>query len=143
MPASWTTAIPSGLTREEAVIAIAGMLSKAAVATENQTQTVFRFTPFGGRIFEQSRQAGMTSTGWFLEAWDDQLIAAGFQHKAHYLRVSIRVEVAGVVLSISDSKNLDQAGGSIHENALVWVDALELDIRRTLGQAVAVKKGEE
>ena len=143
IPQSWTTPIPSGLTTEEAAIAIAGMLTNPGDAAENEKQTVFRFTPFGGRIFEQSLQAGMTSTGWFLEVWDDQLITAGFQHKLHYLRAVIRVDEASIVTAISDSKNLKQEGKTIHENALVWVDALQVDIRRMLGRAVALKKGAE
>jgi hypothetical protein len=42
--------------------------------------------------------------------------------------------------TIEGSQNLDQHGDKIHENALVWVDTLCVEIRATLGRYVLMKE---
>ena len=85
-------------------------------------------------IWSLFKQSVAQQNAWFPESYSAGVIYAGLQIRSHYLRVAIRYDTEAVRTEIVESRNLDQSKTRIHENALVWVDRLNVKIRRALGQ---------
>ncbi len=131
--------VPANVSTEDAEIAIVAMLTAgeqpaASHLSDPNTHTIVLASPIGAMLLDSYRNRP-ASKGWFVESWNPGRITAGYQRGPHYLRVLIDLQGRDVILRIADSKNLDQSRGRIHENALAWVDRLEINIRDALGQA--------
>lgn len=134
-------AVPANLSRSDAEIAIATLLTAPADRPEDPNAQAFVLTNvLGGILWDQYSNSHVRSKHWFLENWDEGRIIAGYQKGAHYLRVRIGVSDSEVTLAIADSRHLRQSNGRIHKNAKVWVEILETDIRDALGRAAIAKR---
>jgi hypothetical protein len=80
------------------------------------------------------RSARTSSGNWFLEGRSPGVVYAGLQRRSHYLRVGLHYDEAKIRFVIEDSRNLKQSHWRIHRSAVVWIQELEIDIRRSLGQ---------
>jgi len=68
------------------------------------------------------------------------VLVAGFRHRSHYLQVTLTVGDTAVRSEITGSRNLDQAQGQIHENALVWRGRLDASVHDALARALQQKR---
>jgi hypothetical protein len=80
------------------------------------------------------RSARTHSGNWFLEGRSPDVVYAGLQRRSHYLRVGLHYDRSEIRFVIEDSRNLKQSRWWIHRSAVVWIQELEIDIRRSLGQ---------
>lgn len=135
-------AVPPGLEAEQVEVALiaaifsltppsgSGMSNPEAIADSALKAA------FGWRyqsINPRRRDAGR----WHLEGRDHdrQIVYAGYQNKANYMRVAMTYTANDVRFSIVDSTGLRQSETKIHRAALAWMDELKMSARRTLGQA--------
>ena len=79
------------------------------------------------------------SNTWFPESVAPGMVEAGYKRGEYYLRAAIQFDDRTVNLRVIDSRNLRQNGDRIHKTAVVWLDSLDTQIRRALGQKSAEK----
>lgn len=133
--------VPAGLSRADAEVAIATLLTAPADRRRDpNTHALVVTNPLGGILWDQYRDAAVRSKHWFLENWEEGRIVAGYQKNQHYMRVPIVVSDSTVTLSIAESRHLRQSRGRIHKNAKVWLERLETDIRDALGRAAVAQR---
>lgn len=72
--------------------------------------------------------------GWFLERRGPGRVVVGRKRRHHYLRMAVLYDASRVRFEILDSHNLRQSETRIHERAILWIQELEVEIRRALGQ---------
>ena len=77
--------------------------------------------------------------GWYPESAEPGVVHAGFEKRAYYLRVAIEYTDSAIRVRLLESKNLAQTDQRIHKSAVVWIDQLEMRIRRALGQLAAIR----
>ena len=132
--------IPRGLSNSDAEIAIVTMLS---ADQDNKGQPPKRTTivtdSIGAMLWDQYCDGRTKSKLWFLESWDGGEIVAGYQRRMHYLRVRVKIYDSEVTLEIDSSRHLSQTESRIHQNAKIWVEMLETDIRNALGRALVIR----
>lgn len=78
---------------------------------------------------DPNRQAG-----WFLEGRGPGRVVVGRERRRHYLRMAIVYDASWVRFEVLESHNLRQSETRIHERAILWIQELEVEIRRSLGQ---------
>ena len=71
---------------------------------------------------------------WFLEGREPGMILAGLQRRSHYLRLALHYSASQIRFEILDSRNLDETETMIHQAAAQWIQDLEIEVRRALGQ---------
>jgi len=86
------------------------------------------------RLAQQSHE-------WVLEARRAGEIEASVSPRSHYLKVLIVYSATTVRTEIMETRNLSSGEGTIHKNALVWIDALEKRIKASLGRALGAQQG--
>jgi hypothetical protein len=132
--------IPSNLSPQDAEIILLFTIANQPLPPE--------WSP-GERIADQAMQAlfgrwryqsAQPVGQWFPESVAPSILVVGRQVGVLYMRVEMRVNAAGVTTRILDSRNFNQSEGHIHPTALVWLDELETNIRRTLGSEAALRK---
>jgi len=129
-------AVPAGLTANDVELAILYDLAQQNFPTD--------LTP-GQQISNNQLKALLLTyrsvdgrkPGWYPESAQPGLICAGYDSGRHYLRVSIQYDDTTVKTRIIESRGLDQESGRIHKSAIRWLDGLEVQIRRALGQIAA------
>ena len=84
-----------------------------------------------GPFYQSARTPGRN---WFLEGRSPGVVYSGLQRGSHYLRVALHYDSSKIRFVIEESRNLRQRGGRIHRSAVLWMQELEIDIRRSLGQ---------
>lgn len=85
--------------------------------------------------FGWSYQSARENRGdWFLEARTPGRITAGIQRGRYYLRVGIIHGADQVSFHVENSRNLRESNIRIHKTAVRWIQDLEIEIRRSLGQ---------
>jgi len=87
---------------------------------------------FGWRYKSMSTRG--KSNRWFLEGRSPGRITAGTERGSHYLRVGISHNSNRIDFKIEESRNLAETSDRIHEHAVLWIQNLEIEIRRILGQ---------
>jgi hypothetical protein len=130
-------AVPAGLSGADVQFAIlrellgtkANELTPGAEITDRALEAVLA----GYRSVSRRR------AGWYPESVEPGVVHAGFESRAFYLGVAIHHSASSVQVAIVESRNLDQANGTIHRNALVWTDQLETRIRRALGEMATIR----
>jgi hypothetical protein len=85
--------------------------------------------------FRYSRMRGDQGQ-WYLEARDrpNRRVVAGHQRDQYYIRLELVYDDTTVRLTVASSRNLDESSTRIHGAAIQWIQELEMDIRRALGQ---------
>lgn len=75
-----------------------------------------------------------THNRWDIEAIEPDGIRASTRHRnKHYVAVKVHYTDTEWWVAIVDGKNIKFDGESIHEKAILWVEALEQRIRRAFG----------
>jgi hypothetical protein len=133
--------IPAALTARDAQAAIVQttMAEPPAIAEGSNWEKIVD-SVMSARLMGYRSQFGKKSSLWFVEDIEPSTVILGYQRGEYYLRVRMNISSGQIRPTIDGSKNLDQHGAKIHENALVWVDTLCVDIRATLGKYVLMKE---
>jgi hypothetical protein len=135
-----TIPIPSNLSPHDAEIVLLFAIANQPLPPE--------WSP-GERIADQAMQAlfgrwryqsAQPAGQWFPESVAPGILIVGRQVGVLYMRVEMQVNATGVTTRILDSRNMHQSESRIHPTALVWLDNLETNIRRTLGSEAAIRK---
>ncbi len=143
------TPVPKNLTSEDVEITIVAMIEAPEAKSQNRqpTQNQYTVAVMGNSLdailwdLYQNRPPGKNrSSGWFVESWVTGRIQLGYRHGVHYLHVPIDTTGRVLSLRIAESHNLNQKDGTIHKNALLWLQGLDTDIREALGQASTIKQ---
>lgn len=126
--------VPTGLSQVDVEAAVLASLSgdkgkKTLSAAEEITDNALKA---GMWRYESVRQ-GPSGT-WFVESVSPGAVESGYVLRDHYLRAAIEFDDTTVNIRVVDSRNLQQDGDSIHKNAVRWLDQLEVQLRRSLGQ---------
>jgi hypothetical protein len=132
-------AVPAGLNANDVEVAVLYELANQNVPAE--------LTP-GERIANNAMKAlflfryqnvSDRKPGWYPESAEQGIVYAGFEKGPYYLRVAIEYTDSAVQTRLIESKNLSQTDRRIHKAAPIWIDQLEMRIRRALGQLAAVR----
>ena len=125
-------AVPAGLNANDVEVAVLYELADQQVPADRapgeRTESLFR-------KLVGSPDAGM----WYPESVEQGLVYAGFEKGQHYLRVAIEYTDSAVQIRLIESRNLLQIDQRIHRNAVVWIDQLEVRIRRALGKTATTR----
>jgi hypothetical protein len=136
--------IPAALTARDAQAAIVQTtLAKPPAIPEGSNWEKIVDSVLSARMPDYRSQFNKKGTRWFVEDISPDAVVLGYQRGNYYLRVRMNISSGQIRPTIEGSQNLDQHGDKIHENALVWVDTLCVDIRATLGRYVLMKQSSE
>ncbi|MEX2207671.1 MAG: hypothetical protein WEF50_15705 [Myxococcota bacterium] len=132
-------AVPKGLTANDVEVAVLYDLANQNIPAD--------LTP-GERIADSAMKAlflfryqtvSDRKPGWYPESAEQGVIYAGFEKGPFYLRVAIEYTDSAIQTRLIESRNLSQTNTRIHKAAVLWIDQLEMRIRRSLGQLAAVR----
>jgi hypothetical protein len=130
-------AVPAGLNANDVQVAVLYDLANQNIPADltpgerianNAMKALF---PFGYQSVSDRKP------GWYPEAAEQGVIYAGFEKGPYYLRVAIEYSDSAIQTRFIESRNLSQTNTRIHKSAVVWIDQLEMRIRRALGQLAA------
>ena len=63
--------------------------------------------------------------GWIVEKSNNHMVVTGTHIRNHYLQITYFYDTNNVYSRITDSQNLSQKDGRIHQNAIKWKQELD------------------
>jgi hypothetical protein len=135
-------AVPAGLNANDVEVVVLYELVDKRVPvdlnpgeriTDNAMKALF---PFRYRRVSEREQSL-----WYPESVEKGVIYAGYERNGgkHYLRVAIEYTDDAVKIRFVESRGVSQVDNRIHRNAVIWIDQLEVRIRRALGKTATTR----
>jgi len=132
-------AVPAGLNANDVEVAVLYELVNLNVPQNLKPGERIADSALKALFLFRYERASDRRPGWYPESAQQGVIYAGYEKRTHYLRVAIEYSDSNVSVRLIESRNLDQTETHIHEAAMIWIDQLEMRIRRALGQMAATR----
>jgi hypothetical protein len=130
--------VPAGLTKDDVRVVIAAAAYERSKPADAPNPIIALIgNPVEAAI--ASRILKPKERMWFVEEAPGDSVILGYTQQDYYLRMEYRVSGQTIVPRVLSSRNLDQSTTSIHEGAIEWIQALEVEIRRQMGIALMQK----
>lgn len=130
--------VPAGLTKDEVRVVIAAAAYERSKPTDAPNPIIALIgSPVEAAI--ASRILKPKERMWFVEEAPGDSVILGYTQQDYYLRMEYQVSGQTIVPRVLSSRNLDQSTTSIHEGAIEWIQALDVEIRRQMGIALMQK----
>ena len=132
-------AVPAGLNANDVEVVVLYELANQNVPANLKPGERIANNAMKALFFPFYQSVSDRKAGWYPESIEQGVVYAGFEKGRYYLRVAIEYTDSVVQTRLIESKNLSQTGWRIHKSAVVWIDQLEMRIRRALGQMTAIR----
>ena len=133
-------AVPAGLNANDVEVVVLYELADKRVPVDlNPGERIADNAMKALFLFRYRRVSEREQSPWYPESVEKGVIYAGYERGSHYLRVAIEYTDDAVKIRFVESRGVSRVDNRIHRNAVIWIDQLEVRIRRALGKMAATR----